>query len=276
MRRKFFWIILILILGVTVSPAEEKTKRPVIGISAPSVGQEISLDSAYVEAIQQSGGVPLLLPMTESNERVAEMIDLIDGLVLTGGEDLDPALYNEPPHQYLETVHHERDRFDILLLKTAVSRRLPILGICRGHQLINVYFGGSLYQDLRSQKKEAILHRQQNVNQNYPWHDAEIDKNSRLYQIMGTSKIRVNSIHHQAVKIMVNDFKPAARSSDGVIEAIESDKYPMILSVQWHPEKLLKIGDENSKKLFIAFVGNAQTYADKKKSETDPKAQAGR
>lgn len=264
-KKRSIFILTFLILGLLVpelalSAGEQKNFHPLIGIPAPLDKESIAVNAAYVNAVIAAGGIPILIPQSENREAFANVMNLIDGLLLTGGEDLDPKLYNTPPSIRLETVNKDRDQFEWAILKMAVERKLPVLGICRGHQLITIYFGGLLYQDLPSEFDKPVCHR---INASQPYtcqHEVTLEPGCSLEKIYGVKTITVNSQHHQAVKKLPPDFKSAAKSSDGGIEALHSDRFPMILSVQWHPEQLLQKGDSSSLRLFNAFIDLARKW----------------
>ena len=239
-------------------------KKPVIGLTTmySDVDKYVSTNTTYVESIQKAGGVPVLLPLTASNEYVEQMIDLIDGLVVIGGEDINPNVYGEEPIGMLGAITHERDAYDVKILKSALEKGIPVFAICRGHQMTNAISGGTLYQDLPSQYKggNLIKHRQQTATWGLPTHSVTIDKNSELYKILGEEKIYVNSYHHQAVKDVAPGFRVVAKSSDGVIEAIEKigEGSDLIISVQWHPEGMVFFNNDTQMlKLFKYLVEKA-------------------
>lgn len=221
--------------------------RPRIGILA-GIGsweerERYFVNSAYVEAIYAAGGLPLIIPPLSDFDAY---LPLIDGLLLPGGIDLDPALYGEEPQRGLGKVDPRLDKSEQDLIGAASRAALPILGICRGMQALVVAMGGKLYQDLQ-QAGTKLAHRQ-SCPPEHPWHQIEVDVGSRLGSILGT-KLRVNSFHHQGAKEVVG-LVPVARSADGFVEAVEGEK---IIGVQWHPELIYKT-DPRQFKLFQAFV----------------------
>lgn len=262
MKRLFegllFWIVVFMMFGSVFSAEEKEVFRPLIGIPAPLAEKSISVDAAYVNAIVAAGGLPILIPQSENSKAFLKVMDLIDGLLLIGGEDLNPELYAERPSLRLETVNKNRDQFEWSILKGAVERKLPLLAICRGHQLITVFFGGTLYQDIPSEFEKPISHRTLNAKPYTCRHEVFFEPDCRLEKIYGVKTMTVNSQHHQSVKKIPSDFKPVAKTSDGGIEALESDRYPMILSIQWHPEQLLQEGDSLSGRIFAAFIDLAR------------------
>lgn len=203
----------------------------------------ISRNHDYLESVRKAGHVPVLVPQTADTNVLAQIVARLDALIVTGGEDIDPKRYGEKPVPALGDVVSARDAFDFALMDAAMARKLPILGICRGCQVINVYFGGTLWQDLPSQfpARHKLLHRQK-INSAKPHHGLEIVPGSRLAKSIGTTRTRVNSLHHQAVKAVAPGFTVTARATDGVVEAIEGEKVPVV-GVQFHPERLYAQGD---------------------------------
>lgn len=188
----------------------------------------------FSEAIIQAGGIPLIIPI--SDPEVAERyLTLVDGLLLTGGQDVSPQLYNEEPRHVMGETSPERDASELALIKSAIALKKPMLGVCRGMQLLNVALGGSLYQDLHTDADIAIQHVQKS-QPDCPTHSIKIEPESHLASLI-TYDNHVNSIHHQAVKQLGEGFSATAWSLDGIIEAIERiDEQMSIIGVQWHPE----------------------------------------
>lgn len=210
------------------------------------------LNASYVLAVQQAGGVPVLLPPQLSPDARSALLARIDGLMLTGGEDVDPALYNEMPHQKLGSISQSRDAAEIAALNAAFERIIPILAICRGLQIVNVMRGGSLYQDIPSQVDGALDHSVQEPRCG-PAHTVEVASDSRLAGIVGAPTLEVNSRHHQAVKRLGTGLVAVAHAHDGVIEALELPGDQFVVAVQWHPEDMVSEFD-SARRLFAAFV----------------------
>ncbi len=186
----------------------------------------------YSQVIEQVGGIPIIMPMTDE-PLAEEYIQLVDGLLLTGGQDISPHLYRQEPRQVIGEISPKRDQTEIALIKAALKYNKPILAVCRGMQLLNVYFGGTLYQDLTEIPDISIQHVQKTKPQ-IPTHTINIVEDTQLYQIMG-AKSQINSYHHQAINELGNGLTISALSPDHVIEAFESKKHN-IVAVQWHPE----------------------------------------
>ena len=206
----------------------------------------ISVQTTYADAFARAGNTPLVLPAETNREVVARMLASVDVLLLCGGEDVDPSRYKTKPSPRLETVNQRRDAWEWLLLDEAVKRRLPVIGICRGCQLINVYFGGTLWQDLPSERPGEVVHRGKDA-----CHDVQIVAGSRLARSLGLNGSKVNTIHHQAVRDLAPGFRAVAFAADGVVEAIESDALPVV-GVQFHPEKLFVLKDRNEFRVLFA------------------------
>lgn len=211
-----------------------------IGIPDKCDSDVVSIGINYTNAVIIGGNIPVVLPRTTDKAIISEMVAKTDAILLAGGCDIDPKLFGENPSPYLGTVVPERDAFEYAVIEAAVAQNKPIFGICRGIQIINVYFGGTLYQDLATEvNPEAVIHQRPDKEWE-PVHEINIVKDSRLHKLLGTERIGVNSTHHQAVKDLAPDFHITATSDDEIVEAIESDKYP-IFCVQFHPERLVNI-----------------------------------
>lgn len=230
-------------------------KSPIIGVSSVANESSTSAPLTYINSIKRAGGVPLVIPMTSDTVELARILEVIDGLVMTGGEDIDPLKwFNEEPVRALGKIAPERDEFDITLIRMAVEKGLPVLAICRGEQALNVALGGTLYQDIPSQVDGTFVKHSQNAPSTYGTHTIDIDKNSKLYTILGFESVAVNSFHHQAVKDVAEGFKITARAKDGVVEAIEKEGDQFVVGVQFHPEGMVSRGDDTFLPLFEAFV----------------------
>ena len=213
----------------------------------------VSILPTYADAFARAGNTPLVLPAETNREVVARMLASVDVLLLCGGEDVDPSRYKTKPSPRLGEVNLRRDAWEWLLLDEAVKRRLPVIGICRGCQLINVYFGGTLWQDLPSERPGEVVHRGKGAH-----HDIQIVAGSRLARSLGLNSSRVNTIHHQAVRDLAPGFRAVAFAPDGVVEAIESDTLPVV-GVQFHPEKLFVLkGRDEFRVLFADPLGWAK------------------
>ncbi|ARJ39798.1 gamma-glutamyl-gamma-aminobutyrate hydrolase [Sporosarcina ureae] len=227
--------------------------KPVIGVTSDlDQNGDTLVQTRYIQAVRQAGGVPVILPV--GLEAIEDVCDRLDGLLLIGGEDLDPYLYGEEPHRQLGKVLPERDQSELALFKTMADLDKPVFGICRGYQLMNVAFGGTIYQDMYAQLSEDLLQHYQLTDLDYAFHSIDIVGDSRLAEWAGTSEVRVNSLHHQAVKEVKAPLVVTAVAKDGVIEALESTAHRFMVGVQWHPEAMVKQKDALSLKLFKKFI----------------------
>lgn len=234
--------------------------RPLVGLT---VSYDFSknrpkyyIPADYAEVIHHVGGVPVLLPPIDSRDAVKEFVGRIDCLLLTGGGDIDPYYFGEEPLPGLGEVDPVRDGFEIDLIHCAFQQGLPILGICRGMQVLATAMGGALYQDIHSQVQGALQH-QQKAPYWAATHTITVENDTRLAAILRCREARVNSFHHQAVAKCGSQLVVAAQSKDGLIEAVEgTDKQLFVLGVQWHPEMMWKY-DDISLGIFRSFVESA-------------------
>lgn len=218
----------------------------------------VNIPTAYTSAVEQAGGIPYILPIIQDLSLLPRMANQADGFVFPGGFDLDPAHFNESPLPTLGRVDKALDEFQLAAFTLAMEMRAPVLGICRGAQLINVALGGSLFQDIASQFDTPVLdHMQKKIHLGTD-HSIEIEPGSRLYKMFGPN-IDVNSRHHQAIKELGKDLKSTAVSPDGVIEAAEHTGLPIDL-VQWHPE-LMMLANRVMSPLFKSFIDRCRAGA---------------
>jgi microsomal dipeptidase-like Zn-dependent dipeptidase/gamma-glutamyl-gamma-aminobutyrate hydrolase PuuD len=234
--------------------------RPCIGLSVNVVDDQHCISNMYVQSVLKSGGCPVLIPMQSDAATLSVLLDKIDGLILTGGGDLHPAFYNEEITFPSENIRVDRDIYDLTLIKMASDRQIPILGICRGLQALNVAFGGSLHQDISTQYAEMAMEHSQTLPKSQASHTIYIDRISTLYRVLQRMELEVNSFHHQAVKAIAPNLKSTANTADGVIEAVESNEYHRIWGVQWHPEGMAAAGDADMLKLFRFFTAEARLF----------------
>lgn len=222
-------------------------KNPVVGITAfcdcEHSKKYTKIRCSYVNAVYRAGGTPILIPPFDSTTHLNEYIELVDALVLSGGEDVAPASYGEDKVIELENINPDRDKWEISLFKEAYKAEIPILGICRGMQLINVSLGGSLYQDIDHQLNCEFSHLpldlEKRENLEYVNHKVNIIKDTRLDDILYSDQLNVNSHHHQAIKKIAENLTVSARSECGIIEAVENKDSTFLMGVQWHPEDLI-------------------------------------
>ncbi len=244
-------------------------ERPIIAISANIIDENSALHFAYSEAVVAAGGVPVIVSANCTREAIHSLVGSVDGVLFSGGADIDAVHFGEENLEGLTEVDALRDEAEFMLLRAAMDRGVPILGICRGAQLLNVAFGGSLYQDLPSQYSGELLSHSVLDNRHLPCHGVEVVEGSMLHKIIGKSEVEVNSRHHQAIKDIAPIFKVVARSSDGVVEAIEAYPVHKIIAVQWHPENLATRGESREmQRLFSFLVSEAQLYRRAKRIHT--------
>ncbi|MEW5960951.1 MAG: gamma-glutamyl-gamma-aminobutyrate hydrolase family protein [Chloroflexota bacterium] len=217
---------------------------------------------SYIHALSEGGGLPFLIPLNLPELSLRTLYDLADGIMLTGGGDVEPSLYHHPPHPTQGDVQPDRDRDEMTVARWAAAEGKPLLGICRGIQVMAVAAGGELWQDVPSQLPEASLHHDAYNNKNsspehYLAHAVELVPACRLAQIVGSHTIWTNSLHHQAVKRVPEPFRVTGRAADGVVEVIEHAAHPFYIGVQWHPE-VLTGQYESARQIFKAFVEACQ------------------
>jgi putative glutamine amidotransferase len=210
------------------------------------------------EAFIKLGAIPLIIAFPDDVSKVDQLaqdyVQLIDGLMLPGGPDVDPTFYGEEPHPKIGMTLYQKDRFEIALIKAALAADKPIFGICRGIQIMNVAMGGTLYQDLESQYPELKIQHPQATLGQFATHHVELTAGSKLAKLYGQSTIKVNSRHHQAVKAVGKGLKVTAVAPDGVIEGMESTDTDLFLGVQWHPENMWQQEDPQQLVVFQDFL----------------------
>lgn len=233
----------------------EAKHQPVIGLTANYEGVDAMLRDRYYKQVIAAGGTPIIIPPVADKEVLVNTLQHIDGLILTGGGDYNPLWSGEEPLPELHNINRERDLAELMLTRLAYNRQIPMLGICRGIQTLAIALGGKVSQNITATVKHS-----QDADRSEPTHSVSLVKNSTLYSIYGTDKIFVNSFHHQAVSELGGRFRTIAKSSDNIIEAIESSEYKSILGVQWHPEWL---GDEGCK-IFKWLVEQANDFYEAK------------
>jgi putative glutamine amidotransferase len=235
---------------------------PLIGvttsITVEKVPERAYVNSAYLHAVQQAGGVPVVLPPQLSAVSFERLVRGMDGLLLTGGGDIDPTVFGETPHPTVSEVAPVRDALELAAVRLALERRLPILAICRGLQVLNVALGGTLFQDVASDPGTRLQHSQPEPR-DQPTHRVQVKAGSCLAETLGTDEIEVNSMHHQAVKALGAGLAAVAFAPDQIIEGVElTDTGRLVLGVQWHPEELVT-HSEPARRLFAALVGSARS-----------------
>ena len=235
------------------------SNKPLIGISLGWSETKNSVNNTYVNSVLMNGGVPYLIPVTDNVEVLRQIVAQLDGIIFTGGEDFAPAYFGEEEHEHLGEVNVTRDTYDLTLFKLASDRNIPTLGICRGLQLINVGMGGTLYQDLPSEKPSDINHRQSEAG-TVATHSVSVVEGSLMHQILGQKEVQVNTFHHQAIEKLAPGLKIVGWANDSVPEMIEAYPYRQIIGTQFHPEIFTNAGDELMGKLFKFLIGKAETF----------------
>ncbi len=238
---------------------------PLIGISGSisKTEKEMSIQTCYTDALMKAGALPVLLCPNMDDEMLRQCMNGLDGILLAGGKDVAPDRYGQDPIDELGEVTPLRDEFEERLVRMAAQMQMPVLGICRGIQSMNVAMGGTLWQDVPSQYRtcegvKGIAHSQTRADF-YPSHRVLIEENTMLMQLIGRREIRVNSFHHQGVRDAAPCMRVAAHASDGLIEAIEHPGLPFFLGVQWHPERYFD-RERTAMVLFDALAEAARAY----------------
>lgn len=234
------------IIGITTGILVDKNPDP--GVLSVD---RIYLNREYVSAVEKVGGMPLMLPVSTDEDIVSTYADMCDGFIFSGGNDINPLFYNEGPHPNLGVVNSDVDLYQITLMKKILERGKPMLLICRGMQLINIIKGGTIYQDLSDIGGKVFKH-EQFAPKYEPIHRVKLVEGTKLYEMFGPS-LNVNSYHHQCVKDPGEGLRVAARTEDGVIEAMELENYGFCIGVQWHPEMLF-MNAEAPKILFESLI----------------------
>ena len=246
------------------STPPEKHTRPVIGITGNYSDQTCTLAEGYYRSVLLSGGVPIIIPPYRETDSPGSQLDGLDGIIFSGGGDINPLFTGEEPLPALHSINAERDRQELLLARMAYDRQIPMLGICRGIQIMAAALGGELYQDIYTQEAGATLKHSQDLDRGTASHTVEIDEDTLLHRLFGDGRLAVNSFHHQAVKTVPKDFRVCARSCDGLIEAMESSAFRSAVGVQWHPECFCLNGDRSMEPLFDWLVGEARSFREAK------------
>ncbi len=238
-------------------------KKPIIGITSAYEKEEglknyhrstVSVD--YSKAVVAAGGIPVIIPTLDNEEVIDEQLNLIDGLILSGGSDLNPIYFGEDFKDKMGVISPERDKSEMIILEKFMKTDKPVLGICRGHQILNVFYGGTLYQDLSYYKGDVLKHRQ-DLHPELEVHKVKIKEGSMLHSLYGDS-VMTNSFHHQSLNKIGNGFKVVAETADGIVEAIEKDGDRFCMGIQWHPEMMVARGNKNMEKIFKLFIDKTQ------------------
>ena len=246
------------------------SRRPIIGVTTQTLQAidgipaglptSVVMNQRYYEAVATAGGAPVLIPLLEHEDALRATYEACAGILIPGGVDMDPATYGEAPHEKLGRIDHERDRVELQLTRWCIEDKKPLLGLCRGLQVINVAQGGTLFQDLDAQLEGAIRHDYfptYGFERDHLSHNVAVEPSSRLHSLVSLDQLPVNSMHHQGVKQLGKGLVACARASDGLVEAIESTNGHWMVGVQWHPE-VFENTDPHTQSLFRGFVDAAR------------------
>ncbi len=243
---------------------------PLIGLSGTACAHPTyhmpmaALGERYIQAIRAAGGMPVIIPPDTPPEAVPALMSRLDGLLLTGGGDIAPEHYGGHPHPTVYGIRPARDALEIALVTHAVRRRVPLLGICRGIQVLNVALGGTLYEDLAAQFPRALPHRRDAITERQLLtHTVHLKADSRLARLVGATDLSVNSLHHQGIRTLAADLRAVGHAPDGLVEAVELPQHPFAIAVQWHPEWLYD-EDPSQAALFAGLVAAARQVLEKK------------
>ncbi len=233
-------------IGITCGTFRDRDWSPPMNI----------LRRTYIEAVADAGGAPFLIPLVDDEEVMRALYEGIDGLLLSGGGDIEPLQYGDAPIPELGTTDPLRDKVELWLARWATADGKPILGICRGIQMMNVALGGTLYQDIPAQLQSDLVHDSSFTRQDWAYmaHDLRLDSESKLAQIVGTTTFPTNSLHHQSLKAIAPELRPVGWAPDDVVEAVEGRNGHFMIGVQCHPEALQGAADPRWRALFRGFV----------------------
>lgn len=234
--------------------------QPVIGITGNYDKETCTLAEGYYQSVLKAGGIPLIIPPFQETDRLCQMLDTIDGIIFSGGGDINPLFFGEEPIKELHSITPERDRQELLLARLAYDRQIPMLGICKGIQTINLALGGTVYQDIHTQMEGTRIKHSQDQDRRYPSHSVRLMPGSIMQRIFGSTTITVNSFHHQACKEAAPCLNATAISPDGVIEAIESNELKSVLGVQWHPETYTLRQNNDMMPIFHWLIGESAEF----------------
>ena len=240
------------------------TRKPIIGITGNHNAADgvCCINEPYYQSVLAAGGTPVIIPPYEDTDAIISTLERVDGIVLSGGADMNPLFVGEQPVKELHGINAKRDLCELLTIKLALDRQIPILGICRGIQMLTCVMGGSIYQDIHTQHTKATtIRHSQDLARNHCSHTVDVEADSLLHSIMGETTLAVNSFHHQAVRETGPSLKAVAWAPDGIIEAVESTEHKSILGVQWHPECLTVQGDDSMLPLFKWLTREATSFA---------------
>ena len=228
--------------------------KPIIGITV-EVREDgcYHMPPVYADAVIQAGGLPILIPLVPE-ENLEILCEQLDGIIVTGGEDIDPSYYHEEQHISLGRTTPKLDKMEFALVGKMLELDKPYLGICRGLHMLNIVTGGTLYQSIHSERSASVMQHRQIEERTKRTHSVSVDKNSRIYEFLQEELFQVNSFHHQAVNKVGENLKVVAKATDGIVECVESTAHSFVFGFQWHPEEFAVIGDKPSKRIFEAYI----------------------
>ncbi len=256
-QRKIPKVFLVLIIALAAFLIYSFTRSPVIAVVYHDSG---SRDNAvYYRILEENNAEAIYIQQNATSlEEAEELIKLVDGIIFVGGKDIDPALYNSDQVGLVEDVNYEDDLSDLYYMEAAYKLNKPALGVCRGLQLMNVLFGGTLYEDIPTQYPRDILHRDEEKKV-FVNHRVIVSPNTKVYRMLGgVEYLEVNSWHHQGIDELAYELSPVAHSEDGLIEAVELKGHPFFVGVQWHPEWMTESDDYHSNRIFSEFVNHCK------------------
>ena len=232
---------------------------PVIGISGNFREGDCTLAQAYYMSVVEAGGTPVVIPSYDNERALASLMDTLDGIIFSGGADIDPDYLGQEPLDCI-SVNPRRDAQELMLVRLAADRQIPMLGICRGIQILAAALGGKLYQDIKTQHNRPCIEHSQTIARGLPSHEVKLEKDSILYSLFGKENLAVNSFHHQAVSEVPDGFRITAVAPDGIIEGMESTTFRPIMGVQWHPECFLMENDRTMMPIFHWLTEKAALF----------------
>ncbi len=255
--------------------------RPIIGVTTqtlqaidgipPGLPASVVMNQRYYDAVADAGGAPILIPLfDDATDVLRGVYDVCDGILIPGGVDMHPACFGEAPHERLGRTDQVRDRVELQLTRWAIDNGKPLLGLCRGLQVINVALGGTLYQDLGTERAGSIRHDYfptHGYTRDYLAHEVALHSGTRLFEAMGRDRIAVNSMHHQGIKDLSPTLVPAATAPDGLVEGVEGPGDQYLVGVQWHPE-VFESADAHTRRLFESFLAASRTFRDRSVART--------
>ncbi len=241
--------------------------RPLIGIPCRAfiraeTGRPVYANNrSYVHAVESGGGLPVLIPWIDDLTTLSALLSRLDGLLLPGGIDVHPSRYGEEVHPLTEEADPELDEFEITLARWALQQDIPVLGICRGMQLLNIVLGGTLMQDIDLMYPENVIHSHRDWPRTHFAHKIIVESDSRMEKILGAVEVRVNSLHHQAIKEPGRGVRITGRAPDGIPELVEVSGYRFVMAAQGHPEEIYSI-EPAFKRLFAAFIEASSSHVE--------------